>query len=393
MSEAAPAIVPLPAGVGGDGSARDSLRRGQELYRTAAEVATADYPAGARTRTATLRERMGSSRVFLLYVARNDHVQQERRLTIRAGSMEELVASVRAEMELPEEWDFVLCTTAGSSVSGRPNPTPYEDFAAVTTRAVVQLWPRQMFGADKGESQDCDLEARLYRAAVHGDEETLGQLLALLPCPLVASSGEPPAVGGNSALHAAAYYGSTGCLARFLEVWGEDLALTIQNEHGQTALHCAARGGQDQACRLLLDAGSDCIALDSDDHTPRDIAVRDGHKAVSGLLERPEIEGKALVFGLLADEVLGPKLLIAEQRIESMRDQMAQSERAWGARLATQEQEWRTRLEEQQIRRMEAMEQLRVDYEKQAAAQMHEAFENFSGATAGKSNQGGSWGS
>ena len=169
--------------------------------------------------------------------------------------------------------------------------------------------------------------------------------------------------------------------------------VTATDKVGWLALHHAAFHGQPDVVRLLLDAGSDCIALDSDDHTPRDIAVRDGHKAVSGLLERPEIEGKAVVFGLLADEVLGPKLLIAEQRIESMRDQMAQSERAWGARLATQEQEWRTRLEEQQIRRMEAMEQLRVDYEKQAAAQMHEAFENFSGATAGKSNQGGSWGS
>ena len=50
----------------------------------------------------------------------DDHVQTERKLTVRATSMEELIGRVREEMDLPESWEFVLCKAAGSSVGSSP---------------------------------------------------------------------------------------------------------------------------------------------------------------------------------------------------------------------------------------------------------------------------------
>ena len=345
----------------GTDSAREILRRGAELYRAAASAASeGDRPARddlMSRRTSLLRERLGSSRVFLLYITKNDHVQAERKLTVRASSMDELLSKVRDELELPEAWDFVLCKAAGSSVGHSPNPVPYEEFSQVTTRAVVQLWPRLLFaegGEGAEEGSEAARRAELYRAAVRGDEEAVSSLLAELPRPPLVDAvaaadaeegaredgsagsggeegeGEEGGEGGrrlreNSALHAAAYYGAVGCLSAFLDAWG-NTACNLRNEHAQTALHCAARGGQLEALELLLSAGADVTALDAEDQTARDAAIRDGHKAAARVLEAPEVEKKATELGVYADRAWERRLESAQSTIEGLEARLAEQE-------------------------------------------------------------------
>ena len=394
------ALRAASADVGADGgtdSARDILRRGAELYRAAAAAAESD--GGRRPddlmarRTSALRDRLGSSRVFLLYVTRNDHVQMERKLTVRATNMEELVERVREEMDLPESWQFVLCKAAGSSVGSCPSPVPFKDFAAITTRAVVQLWPKMLFegdgAAEGGEDSEEFRRAELYRAAVRGDEDSVERLLQELPRPALVNpsspngedSGEATAggdAGENSALHAAAYYGAVGCLGRFLDAW-DNTACNLRNELSQTALHCAARGGQVEAIELLLAAGADVTAVDADGQTPRDVAIHDGHRAAARVLEVPEVEKKATELGVMSDTVWERRVDTAQATIEQLEARLSETEAVHAEQLATLEDEWRVRLEDQQIRRMEAMEQLRTEYEQRAAEQMHEAFSSNEG--------------
>ena len=268
--------------------------------------------------------------------------------------MEELLSKVRDELELPEAWDFVLCKAAGSSVGHSPNPVPYEEFSQVTTRAVVQLWPRLLFaegGEGAEEGSEAARRAELYRAAVRGDEEAVSSLLAELPRPPLVDAavaadaegadedggagsggeeGEGEAEGGrrlreNSALHAAAYYGAVGCLSAFLDAWG-NTACNLRNEHAQTALHCAARGGQLEALELLLSAGADVTALDAEDQTARDAAIRDGHKAAARVLEAPEVEKKATELGVYADRAWERRLESAQSTIEGLEARLAEQE-------------------------------------------------------------------
>lgn len=377
---------------GGTDAARDILRRGAELYRAAAAAAETDgdrRPASLMARrTSALRDRLGSSRVFLMYVTRNDHVQIERKLTVRATEMEELIERVREEMDLSESWQFVLCKAAGSSVGSSPSPVPYTDFAAIPTRAVVQLWPQMLFERNDEGGSAHDSEAfrwdELYRAAVRGDEEAVESLLRDLPRPALVIPSAPDDAGSddgtvgvgaaeNSALHAAAYYGAVGCLGHFLDAW-DNTACSLRNELSQTALHCAARGGQVEAIEMLLAAGADVTAIDVDDQTPRDIAIHEGHRAAARVLELPEVEKKATELGVISDAVMERRLDTAQATIEQLEERLAETCATHAAQLATLEDEWRERLEDQQIRRMEAMEQLRTEYEQRAAEQMHEAF-------------------
>jgi hypothetical protein len=266
-----------------------------------------------------MQARAGSTRVFLLYITRNDHVHDERKLTVRAKDMDELIVRIREEMDLSEAWQFVVCKAAGSSIGGNPDPSPYCSFEDVPTRAVVQLWPAMMFpGEDDGEGDVVavgKMHSELYRAAVRGDERSVARLLGALPRPPCAlrlsttltmgpgrersvtadslgeevlagdddgeaassaADGGGGGLGESAALHAAAYYGSIDCLQHFIDAWGE-AAWTLASEHGQVALHCAARGGHAEAVRLLLDAGADACAVDDESRTARDIAIRDGH--------------------------------------------------------------------------------------------------------------------
>lgn len=394
---------------GGTDAARDILRRGADLYRAAAAAAETDGSDSRRMarRTSALRDRLGSSRVFLLYVTRNDHVQAERKLTVRASSMEELEERVREEIDLPESWEFVLCKSAGSSVGSCPSPVPYNDFASIPTRSVVQLWPKMMFEHNgEGESSESFRKDELYRAAVRGDEETLERLLQDLPRPALVNlsaqdcvdsddGSAAGAAGENSALHAAAYYGALGCLERFLAAW-DNTACNLRNEVSQTALHCAARGGQVEAIEMLLAAGADVTATDAGDQTARDIAIREGHRAAARVLELPEVEKKATDLGVVSDDVWERRLDTAQSTIEQLEARLAETEATHAAQLAALEDEWRVRLEDQQIRRMEAMEQLRTEYEQRAAEQMHEAFASNPTASTSPIRLGsilnGSWG-
>ena len=374
------AVTPVPLPAPADGSARESV---------AAPAASADAlqlpaPASSTRRTGDGRqadESGATSRVFLLYITPNDHVQEEKKLTIRAATLGELIECIREEMNLPSAWNFVPCQAAGSSVCGLRDPTPYENLNDVKTRSVLQLWPRIMFSASQN-GDEASLSSELYRAAVRGDDQVVARTLELLGSTGIArpscidtadgdvGSDSDSDTGINSALHAAAYYGNSDCVRLFIDQWG-DASLSSRNRHGQTVLHCAARGGQDRVVEMLLREGADPILLDASQYTARDIAVRQGHQSTAKLLEAPEVECKAHALGLVsADAALERKLTAAQQSCELMREQL----RACEAKLVTQEQEWRERLEAQQIRRMEAMEQLKADFEKQSAAQMYEAF-------------------
>jgi hypothetical protein len=321
--------------------------------------------------------------------------------------MEELIERVREEMDLPDSWQFVLCKAAGSSVGSSPSPVPYTDFAAIPTRAVVQLWPQMMFERnDQGDSAQHSEAYRwdeLYRAAVRGDEEAVESLLKQLPRPALVNPSAPDDTGSddgtvgvgvaeNSALHAAAYYGAVGCLGHFLDAW-DNTACSLRNDLSQTALHCAARGGQVEAIELLLAAGADVTAIDADDQTPRDIAIREGHRTAARVLELPEVEKKATELGVISDVVMERRLETAQATIEQLEERLAETCATHAAQLATLEDEWRVRLEDQQIRRMEAMEQLRTEYEQRAAEQMHEAFASNANDSRLNGILNGSWGS
>ena len=52
----------------------------------------------------------------------------------------------------------------------------------------------------------------------------------------------------------------------------------------RTPLHKAAYAGHDSVVRVLLAAGADARARDSEGNTPADLARRQGHRAVEGLL-------------------------------------------------------------------------------------------------------------
>ena len=95
---------------------------------------------------------------------------------------------------------------------------------------------------------------------------------------------------------------------------------------------------------------------------------------------------------MVSDVVWERRLDTAQATIEQLEARIAENEATHAAQLATLEDEWRVRLEDQQIQRMEAMEQLRTEYEQRAAEQMHEAFASHANDSRLGGILNGSWG-
>lgn len=85
---------------------------------------------------------------------------------------------------------------------------------------------------------------------------------------------------GYSALHAAASYGNKEVLQWLLANGGNH---ALRDEDGDTPLHSC----EDEACaRLLVDAGADIAAVNSEDATAYAVAVTDGRKDMASYLRQ-----------------------------------------------------------------------------------------------------------
>ena len=60
--------------------------------------------------------------------------------------------------------------------------------------------------------------------------------------------------------------------------------IAVQDNNGNTALHTAARGGQEEVVRLLLAAGADPAATNKMGDTPLHVAAKGGHEEVLRVL-------------------------------------------------------------------------------------------------------------
>ena len=138
------------------------------------------------------------------------------------------------------------------------------------------------FSSDNSDSDwedpsDGGILTLVFRAAEHGDEAELQQLL-----PSLSVSLDTPGSDGDTALHLAALYGHTGC-AKILIDGGAKADLA--DEDGAVPLHDAAAGGYTELAALLLDNAPGCVNTpDGDGDTPLHNAARGGFIDVIRLL-------------------------------------------------------------------------------------------------------------
>ena len=112
-------------------------------------------------------------------------------------------------------------------------------------------------------------EEQLYRAALHGETETVGKLLASGADPNKASEGED----GGLPLCAAAARDRTEVATALLEAGAE---VDGREAGGWTALLWAAANGNADVARGLIEAGADVDAANDDGDTPLTLAARRG---------------------------------------------------------------------------------------------------------------------
>jgi len=84
--------------------------------------------------------------------------------------------------------------------------------------------------------------------------------------------GDDPAMIGMTPIMFAAQKGSTDCVLRLLHARAEVNAV---EEDGWSALHFAAKEGNYEVCKALLDAKADPQMKNIDDHQPLDVAEED----------------------------------------------------------------------------------------------------------------------
>ena len=76
--------------------------------------------------------------------------------------------------------------------------------------------------------------------------------------------------------------------ARLQEILNEKKGgLNDRDEAGNTALHLAAKAGENEMCRLLLQAGADANACDADGNLPAEVALNDATAAVCTVPANP----------------------------------------------------------------------------------------------------------
>jgi hypothetical protein len=168
----------------------------------------------------------------------------------------------------------------------------------------------------------------VFRAAEHGDEAELEQLLPTLSVHL-----NTPGRDGDTALHLASLYGHVGCARILLDAGAQP---DLPDEDGAIPLHDAAAGGYTELVQLLLDRGAEASinAADCDGDTPLHNAARGGNiEVVQLLLQRdadPSLTNNAVktAAGLVSgDSALHEFLLGAERMYIEMQEARAAAER------------------------------------------------------------------
>ncbi|RVX43083.1 ankyrin repeat protein [Nonomuraea polychroma] len=112
-------------------------------------------------------------------------------------------------------------------------------------------------------------EEQLYRAALNGDTETVGKLLAGGADPNKPSEGEEEGLPLCAAAAWDRHEVASTLLTAGADVNGRETG-------GWTALHWAASNGHAATARVLIDAGADVDAANDDGDTPLTLAARRG---------------------------------------------------------------------------------------------------------------------
>ena len=123
---------------------------------------------------------------------------------------------------------------------------------------------------------------------------------------------------GETALHVAARFGHDECAAIILRGGGTqkpDLEAT-EKSYAWTPLHVAAVDGQLALVEMLIDAGSDISKLDSSGWTAREHAALRGHMSIARLLAKHSKDEEA---SPKASPALGPTNLAGGQSIDERR--------------------------------------------------------------------------
>ncbi len=118
----------------------------------------------------------------------------------------------------------------------------------------------------------------LVQLAAQCDAVACLQVLHALECPLH-RVGYPD---GSSLLHRAAQHGAARVIAWLLDE--QILAVELEGRRALTALHCAARAGQADVARLLIERSAFLEAPSSYGDTPLHMALAFRQEAVAGLL-------------------------------------------------------------------------------------------------------------
>lgn len=123
---------------------------------------------------------------------------------------------------------------------------------------------------------------------------------------------------GETPIHQAAKYGEIDCLRLLVERGGD---VNAADDEGATPLHFAAAFGEIESARLLLNAGASPDEEESTGLTPIVVAMSQGHEAIAKMLQA----GGAAPYLILPSTAVpddDPLLLKARARAQETRDVM-----------------------------------------------------------------------
>ena len=101
---------------------------------------------------------------------------------------------------------------------------------------------------------------------------------------LLQAGADPSIKGkkGSTPLHFAARGGNDEIIKVLLEQ--PKVKVDVKDSYGKTALHVACSEGQSRVCQLLLDKGADIEAVAADNSTPLHNAILNGHSQVATMI-------------------------------------------------------------------------------------------------------------
>ena len=101
---------------------------------------------------------------------------------------------------------------------------------------------------------------------------------------LLQAGADPSIKGkkGSTPLHFAARRGNDEIVKVLLE--NPRVKVDVRDSYGKTALHMACSEGQSSVCQLLLNKGADIKAVTADSTTPLHNAILNGHSQVAAMI-------------------------------------------------------------------------------------------------------------